>query len=190
MEAEITMRPTSTHPFLRNEGTTEPYGSEPWGGDVPGTYDIPRLKQLLLDYFARGTVTSIWIRDILLPSCLKNKVLTGEQFRKAFVDFDPNYDGRKIRCYISHVSSQLGMKKNDFLRQVIEYEYPHRHWEKDNFSIKGKYRQLVAEVLEQLKKSESRPTVEDVRGTSIAVDSRRQGNAGEVSWGAELGYRT
>ena len=91
------------------------------------------------------------MRDILLPSCLKNKRLTIEQFGKAFVDFDPNYGEEKVRCYITLISSQLGMARNDFLRQVIEYEYPHHHWKKDNFSIKGQYRELVTEVLEQLK---------------------------------------
>ena len=118
------------------------------------TYDIPRLKQLLLDYLARGTVTSRRIRDILLPSCLKNKVLTVEQFRKAFVDFDPNYDEKKIPNHMTHVSTELGREKNDFLRQVIAYEYPNQHWVKDNFAIKDQYRQLVADVLGQLKSSE------------------------------------
>lgn len=181
METEITMRPTSTDPALKNEGTTELHGSEPWVGDAPGTYDISRLKQLLLDYFARATITSSRIRDILLPSCLKNKVLTREQFRNAFVDFDPNYDEEKIPYYITHVSSELGMEKNDFLRQVIGYEYPHRYWEKDNFSIKGQYRQLVTEVLEQLKHSESHQIAKDIRGTFTTVDSRRQGNVSKVA---------
>lgn len=122
--------------------------------DVPGTYDLPRLERLLLDYLARGTITSSRIRNILLPACLKNKVLTIEQFRKAFVDFDPNYDEEKIPYHITHLSSQLGQKTNDFLRQVIAYEYPHHYWIKDNFSIRGQYRQLVSEVLEQLKNSE------------------------------------
>jgi hypothetical protein len=151
METEVTMMPTSTDPALKKDGTTEIYGSEPWPGDVPGTYDIPQLKQLLLDYLAQTTRTSSWMREILLPSCLKNNVLTIEQFRKAFVDLDPNCDERTSRQRVTHVSTQLGMKTNDFLRQVIEYEYPHNHWKKDNFSIKGRYRQLVTEVLEQLK---------------------------------------
>jgi hypothetical protein len=151
METEIEMRPTSTEPALNEEGTAEFDGSEPWVGDAPGTYRIPRLKQLLLDYLARGTRTSSWIRDILLPSCLKTKVLTIEQFGKAFVDFDPNCNEEKSRHYMIHVSTELGLETNDFLRQVIEYEYPHNHWKKDNFSIRGRYRKLVTEVLEQLK---------------------------------------
>jgi hypothetical protein len=42
------------------------------------------------------------------------------------------------------------MKKNDFLRQVVAYEYPRHPWEKDNFSIREQYRDLVKEVLEAL----------------------------------------
>ena len=79
--------------------------------DVPGTYNLPRLKQLLLDYLARGTVTSRRIRNILLPACLKNKVLTIEQFRKAFVDFDANYDQEKIPNHMTHVSTELEGKR-------------------------------------------------------------------------------
>jgi hypothetical protein len=43
------------------------------------------------------------------------------------------------------------MKKNDFLRQVVAYEYPLHHWEKDNFAIRPEYRDLVKEVLDKLK---------------------------------------
>ena len=150
METEVTMVPTSTDPALKKDGTVELNGSEPWAGDVPSTYKIPQLKQVLLDYLARPSITSTWIRDVLLPSCLKNEVLTIEQFRNAFVDFDPNGDKEKSRHQVTHVSTQLGMKENDFLRQVIEYEYPHHHWRKDNFSIKDRYRKLVTEVLEEL----------------------------------------
>ena len=36
---------------------------------------------------------------------------------------------------------------NDFLRQVIAYEYPNHPWEKDNFSLRPEYRELVEEVI-------------------------------------------
>ena len=122
METEVTMMPTSTDPALKKEGTTELRHSEPWVGDAPGTYDAQRLKQLLLDYLAQGTRTSRGIRDILLPSCLKNEVLTIEQFAEAFIDSDPNCGEKKSRCQVTHVSNQLGIGTNDFLRQVIEYD--------------------------------------------------------------------
>jgi len=119
--------------------------------DDPGSHDIPRLKQLLSDYLSRDKVTNRRMRDILLPSLLKKKVLTRHELKKEFVEFDPNYDESTVGYYLSLVSSQLGMKKNDFLRQVVAYEYPRHRWEKDNFSIREQYRDLVNEVLEEMK---------------------------------------
>ena len=91
------------------------------------------------------------MRDILFPSLLKIKVLSRDQLKKAFVDFDPKYDETKVGYYLTLVSSQLGMTKNDFLRQVVAYEYPRHHWEKDNFSIRDQYKDLVKAVLSELK---------------------------------------
>jgi hypothetical protein len=39
------------------------------------------------------------------------------------------------------------MLKNDFLRQVLSYEYPNYRWEKDNYQVRPEYRELVADVL-------------------------------------------
>lgn len=119
--------------------------------DDPGTHNVQELKQLLLDYLARERVTNRRMRDILFPALLKTNMLTRNELKKAFVDFDPSYDESKVRYYLSLVSSQLGMKKNDFLRQVVAYEYPWYHWEKDNFSIREEHRGLVEEVLRELK---------------------------------------
>jgi hypothetical protein len=91
------------------------------------------------------------MRDILFPALLKTKLVSRDQLKKAFVDFDPGYDESKVGYYLTLVSSQLGMKKNDFLRQVVAYEYPRHHWEKDNFAIRPEHRELVKEALEQLK---------------------------------------
>lgn len=119
--------------------------------DEPGAYEDDRLKQLLLDYLSRGKVTHQRMRDILFPALLKTPVLTRDQMKKAFVDFNPNYDESKVGFYLSLVSLQLGMKKNDFLRQIVSYEYPRHRWEKDNFSIRPEYRDLVNQVLNKLK---------------------------------------
>ena len=119
--------------------------------DDPGDHSPQELKEHLLAYLSRDRVTNQRMRDILFPVLLKTKVLTRDQLKKAFVDFDPKYDETKVGYYLTLVSSQLGMTKNDFLRQVISYEYPRHHWEKDNFSIREQYKDLVNEVLSQLK---------------------------------------
>lgn len=118
--------------------------------DEPGNYDKSRLKELLLHYLSKDKVTNQRMRDIVLPACLKTKVLTRRELKKAFVDFDPTDDESKVGYYLSLVSSQLGMKKNDFLRQVIAYDKPKHPWKKDNFSIKEEYRELVRDVLGEL----------------------------------------
>ena len=116
--------------------------------DEPGTYEVPRLKQLLADYLSRKKVTNLRIRRILLPACLKTEVLTRDQLKKEFIDSE--FDESKVGYYLAIISSQLGMTKNDFLRQIVSYEYPRHRWEKDNFSIRSEYRALVKEVLEAL----------------------------------------
>lgn len=117
-------------------------------------YDIQSLKRLLSDYLSRERVTNRRMRDILFPALLKvneQDKLSRGQLKDAFIAFDPNYDESKVGYYLTQISSQLGMKKNDFLRQVVSYEYPRHHWEKDNFLIRPKYRDVVNEVLYELK---------------------------------------
>lgn len=118
--------------------------------DEPGAHNASALKQHLMDYLGRDRVTNRRMREIIFPALLKTQVLTRAQVKKAFVDFDPKYDESKVGYYLTLVSSQLGMTKNDFLRQVVAYEYPRHHWEKDNFSIREEYRDLVKEVLTEL----------------------------------------
>jgi hypothetical protein len=121
--------------------------------DDPGTHEPARLKDLLHDYLSRARVTNQRMRDIVFPALLATKVVTRTSLKKAFVTFDPQYDESKVGYYLTLISSQLGMKKNDFLRQVVAYEYPRHHWEKDNFSIREEYRGLVTDVLATLKRS-------------------------------------
>jgi hypothetical protein len=83
--------------------------------DTPGEHDVARLKELLRDYLSRDKVTNRRMRDILFPALLKTRVLTRAQLKRAFVEFDPTYDESKVGYYLSLVSLQLGMKKNDFL---------------------------------------------------------------------------
>ena len=47
------------------------------------------------------------------------------------------------------------MKKNDFLRQVISYEYPNYAWERDHFSLREQFKDLVREVLDEIKEKKN-----------------------------------
>jgi len=93
--------------------------------------------------------------DVLLPTLLKRKTLTREQLKKGLLEYDSNLDASKVGYHLTTMSSQLGMKKNDFLRQVVAYEYPNYKWEKDNFSLREQYKHLVREVLDEIKSRRS-----------------------------------
>jgi len=119
--------------------------------DDPGNYDDDSLRRLLRQYLGRQVITSQRIRDVLLPALLKRKVVTRDQLKQELVQHDPNIEVSKAGYYLTTMSAQLGMKKNDFLRQVISYEYPTYAWEKDNFSLREEYRELVEAVLAELR---------------------------------------
>lgn len=120
--------------------------------DEPGTYDIGLLEKLLKEYLAKEQVTSQRIREVLLPALLKKKTISREQLKTELLEYDKSLDASKIGYHLTTISAQLGMKKNDFLRQVVVYEYPTYDWEKDNFSLREGYRDLVKGVLEEPKK--------------------------------------
>ena len=118
--------------------------------DEPGEYDADTLRDLLKTYLSRERVTIQRIRDVLLPALMKHKTITREQLKSEMLEHDAEIDASKVGYSATVISVQLGMKKNDFLRQVVNYEYPTNPWEKDNFSLREEYRDLVRELLEEL----------------------------------------
>lgn len=122
--------------------------------DDPGDYDSDKLKQLLVDYLSRNQITIQRIKDVLIPACLEKGTITREQLKNELLEHDANVDGSKVGYYLTVISSQFGMKKNDFLRQVISYEYPNNPWEKDNYRVRENYSELVKEVLLKLNNKE------------------------------------
>ena len=123
--------------------------------DDPGGYEPEILRQLLREYLGRQRVTHQRLREVLLPTLLKRKTLTREQLKKELLEYDATLDVSKVGLHLTTMSSQLGMKKNDFLRQVVAYEYPNYPWEKDNFSLREPLKELVREVLEEIEKNRS-----------------------------------
>ncbi|MCK5833068.1 hypothetical protein KAH81_05280 [bacterium] len=121
--------------------------------DEPGQHDDEELKTLLSRYLRKNAITNKRIRDILLPALLKKKKVTREELKEELIKHEPNCKPEKVGFYITPISGQLGMEKNDFLRQVIAYEYPNNDWEKDNFSIIDEKRQLIEEILIELEQN-------------------------------------
>jgi hypothetical protein len=119
--------------------------------DDPGRYSEDELRRLLLDYLSQDLITAQRIRDVLIPACLKRDKLSRDELKEEFLRQNPDVQPNKAGFSLSVISGQMGMKKNDFLRQVIGYEYPTYEWEKDNYFLRPEYRQLVIEVLSSIR---------------------------------------
>lgn len=119
--------------------------------DEPGKYDENSLREKLKRYLSQNLYSSRRIKDVLLPVCLENQTITRNKLKEEFVNRNEAEDLSSAGYFLSLISSQVGQKKNDFLRQVIGYEYPNYPWEKDNYHIKDDYKQLVKEILDEFK---------------------------------------
>lgn len=122
--------------------------------DEPGTHEPEVLKNKLLGYLNDKKVTNQRIKDVLLPALFQKNILTRKQLKKDLLKYDPTLDPSKVGYHLTVMSSQLGMRKNDFLRQIIKYEYPTYTWEKDNFSLREEHKNLVQIVLNEINKNE------------------------------------
>ncbi|MBK9715926.1 MAG: DUF91 domain-containing protein [Saprospiraceae bacterium] len=117
----------------------------------PGKYDEANLRAQLKKYFSKNLYSAKRIRDYFIPILLNNETVTREQMRKEFVKMKAAPDESQAGYFLALISNQLGHKWKDYLRQIIHFEYPKYHWEKDNFSIPPEYRKLVEDVLSEFK---------------------------------------
>lgn len=121
----------------------------------PGTYDRDTLEMKLTEYLSKNLWSSRRIRDYFLPTLLAKGQVTRDELRKEFVRLNAAPDESQAGYFLSLISSQLGFKWNDHLRQVIYYEFPNHPWEKDNFKIRDEYVELVTMVLKSFKSKSS-----------------------------------
>lgn len=118
--------------------------------DEPGEYEDDKLKELLRNYFKRANYSSNRIKNVLLPALLENNVLTRNQLKTEFVKTEEAPDESQAGYFIALISNQLGHAKKDYLRQIIDYEYPDNPWTKDNFRLREGKKELVEELLNEL----------------------------------------
>jgi len=118
--------------------------------DEPGEYEDEKLYELLKKYFTQSNYSSDRIKTVLLPALLQKETLKRDQFKKEFVKAGEASDESQAGYFIALISNQLGHAKKDFLRQIINYEYPDNDWTKDNFSLRDGYKELVESLLEEL----------------------------------------
>jgi hypothetical protein len=116
----------------------------------PGTYDRDTLEMKFIEYLSMNLWSSRRIRDYFLPTLLTKGQVTREELRREFVRLKAADDESQAGYFLSLISSQLGHKWKDYLRQVIYYDFPNHPWEKDNFRIKDEYVELVRKVLSAL----------------------------------------
>ncbi|MHA1877867.1 MAG: hypothetical protein ACTSUC_15605 [Promethearchaeota archaeon] len=117
----------------------------------PGNYDVEELKNLLKRYLSENRTTPRRIRDILLPLCLKDKVVTREMIKKELINKGEAEDEGKAGIILTTISREIGIERRDYLRQIIRYDKPNP-WEKENYRLEEDYKDLVKGILEELKK--------------------------------------
>jgi len=116
----------------------------------PGDYDLEELRVLLANYLSQQMVTARRIKNVLLPACLAHKIVQRDLLKAEFVRLGEAEDTTSAGVSFTSISVQMGMEKNDFLRQIVGYEYPNNPWEKDNFYIREGFHDLVKEILSEL----------------------------------------
>ena len=119
--------------------------------DEPGEYSPEELKDLLTKYLSKDLYSAKRIKTVILPFLLENKTATRGELKKEFVKKGEADSESQAGYFLSLISNQLGQKKKDYLRQVIAYDYPNYSWEKDNFSLKEEYHEMIREILNELK---------------------------------------
>ncbi len=123
--------------------------------DEPGNYDVEELKSLLKRYLSEKRTTPRRIRDILLPLCLKHKIVTREMIKKELINKGEAENEGKAGIILTTISREIGIERRDYLRQVIKYDKPNP-WEKENYRIVEDYKDLIRNVLKDLGEDEKK----------------------------------
>jgi|GEM_PF-3409329 len=146
LDIRVRMRPLK--PVRESEAGE--YGKVPMS-DEPGSYEDDELKTLLKRYLSREIKVSRRLREILLPLCLDHEPVKRDEIKKELVRRKEARDWAHSGIVASSLSTQLGLKKNGHLRQVIRYDKPEpTPWMKDNFRIAEEYKGMIRELLVEL----------------------------------------
>jgi hypothetical protein len=118
--------------------------------DVPGSYPLNELMQRLKQYLSQTLWSVQRMRKVLIPVLLRDGKVTREQLKDEFVKLGAADNVRDAGYFLSLISQQMGMTKNDFLRQVIGYEsHPVYPWVKEIYYLRDEYKELLAESLSE-----------------------------------------
>lgn len=116
--------------------------------DLPGSYPPDELKKKLVQYLSSSLWSSQRMRKVVIPVLLRDGKVTREQLKEEFVKLGMADNVNQAGYFLSLISQQMGMAKNDFLRQVIGYEpHPDHPWLKEMYFIRDEYRELLEDIL-------------------------------------------
>lgn len=119
--------------------------------DVPGNYPDDELRQKVAQYLSSSLWSSQRLRKVVIPVLLRDGKATREQLKEEFVRVGMADNVNQAGYFLSLISQQVGMAKNDFLRQVMGYEFhPNHPWLKEVYFIREEYRELLEETLHEL----------------------------------------
>ena len=118
--------------------------------DKPGDYDDEKLRDELKKYFLEDRLTPRRVREVLLPLCLRHDVVTREMIKKELVQRGEAADEGRAGTILTTISRALGIEQRDYLRQIIQYERPNP-WEKENYRLVEKYKDMVKNLLDELR---------------------------------------
>lgn len=121
--------------------------------DELGNYEKDELRSRLIEYFSDDRVTPERIRDIVLPLCLDHEPIKREEIKAELIKRKIAKDESQAGVILSTISKELGMKSRDYLRQVINYDKgTNEEREKENYRINKDYKQLISELLSEMKR--------------------------------------
>lgn len=127
--------------------------------DEPGDYNVDDLRELMKKYLTMKLWSSRRIRHIMIPYLLKmNRNVTRIELKKEFLRVGGDLGGsdtQQAGIFIALISNQLGQKRKDYLRQVLQYDYPSYDWEKDNFRINPQFREMMSQLLDEINNDEN-----------------------------------
>ncbi len=122
--------------------------------DVPGNYPDDELRQKVAQYLSSGLWSSQRLRKVVIPVLLRDGKATREQLKEEFVRVGMADNVNQAGYFLSLISQQMGLAKNDFLRQVIGYElHPNHPWLKEVYFVKEEYRGLLEETLREIERT-------------------------------------
>jgi hypothetical protein len=117
--------------------------------DEPGDHEPDELSELLASYISERRITPKRMREIILPLCLNNEVVTREMIKEELIRRGEAEDEGKAGTILTTISREIGIEKRDYLRQILQYDRPNP-WEKDNYRIVEEHKPLVRSVLEDV----------------------------------------